>query len=111
MPLPRVDDDGQTVTLDLHGARVDEAVDLARRLVGEAARRGRGTVRLIHGSSTTRSGGQRRTVKAALHALLDAGTMGTAVTDVWRAEDYVVLSLPLTPDRDSRPIRLRDVMP
>ena len=53
MPYPRVDDDGQTVTLDLHGAPVDEAVRLARRLVREAARRGRRTVKIVHGQSTS----------------------------------------------------------
>mgnify|MGYP001365053148 CR=1 FL=1 len=110
MPTPRLDDDGATVTLDLHGATVDEALDLSVRTVELAARRGRASVRLVHGSSTTRHDPHRRTIKRALHALLDEGGLHPAATQALRMEDVLVLSLDVTTAPDPTPIRLRDVV-
>ena len=109
MPYPRIDDDGQTVTLDLHGASVDEAVTLATRLVREAARRGRRTVKIIHGQSTSSRLYQNRTIKNALHDLLDRGTLDSTVSTVWRADGHLLLSLDVTAAADPSPIRLLDV--
>ncbi len=109
MPYPRVDDDGQTVTLDLHGAPVDEAVDLARRLVREAARRGRSTVKIIHGESTSSGLYQNRTIKNVLYDLLDRNVLDAAVAHAWRAGGHLLLSLDITAASDPRPIRLLDV--
>ena len=109
MPYPRIDDDGQTVTLDLHGAPVDEALRLTKRLVCEAARRGRRTVKIVHGQSTSSRLYQNRTIKNALYDLLDRGALGDAVTQAWRADGHLLLSLDLTAAADPRPIRLLDV--
>ena len=109
MPYPRVDDDGQTVTLDLHGASVEEATTLAARLVREAARCGRHTVKIVHGHSTSSGLYQNRTIKNALYDLLDRGALGEAVTHAWRADGHLLLSLDLTAAADPRPIRLLDV--
>ncbi len=92
MPYPTLDDDGQTVTLDLHGATVDEALGLARRVVAAAARRGRRNVRIIHGRSTSDRPTRDRTIKQALHDLLDRG------------------ALDVTTPTDTAPIRLLDVL-
>ncbi|MDT0632753.1 Smr/MutS family protein [Rubrivirga sp. S365] len=102
MLRPRLDDDGRTVTLDLHGARVDEALGLAHAAVVEAARRGRSTVRVVHGAST--SGAGRRTIKTALHAELDAGAFAPPVTSSFRQEGAVLLGL--APDAAPLPGRL-----
>ena len=91
MARPRLTDDGQTVALDLHGARVDEALDLVDAVVVEAARRGRTTVRVVHGSST--SGGGGRTIRTALHDALDAGDFAPPVTSAFRQEGAVLLGL------------------
>ena len=109
MPYPRVDDDGQTVTLDLHGASVEEATTLAARLVREAARRGRHTVKIVHGHSTSSGLYQNRTIKNALYDLLDQGTLGSGVTHAWRADGHLLLSLDVTASADPTPIRLLDV--
>ena len=108
MPRPRLDDDGQTVTLDLHGARVDEALDLVDALVVEAARRGRTTARVVHGASTTGSGA--RTIKSALHDALDGGDFSPPVTSAFRQEGAVLLGL--APAASPRPGRLtlRDLL-
>ena len=95
MARPRLDDDGRAVTLDLHGARVDEALDLVDALVVEAARRGRATVRVVHGTSTTGAG--RRTIKSALHDALDAGDFAPPVTSAFRQEGAVLLGLAAAP--------------
>ena len=54
MPFPKLNDDGHTVTLDLHGVPVEDALALAARLVHVAARRGRSNVKLVHGQSYIR---------------------------------------------------------
>lgn len=108
MPTPSLKDDGSSVTLDLHGMTVDEAIDLTFHTLYLAEERGRTQLKLIHGSSTSR-GGSRRTIKRALYELIDEGSLGTHATDIWRARDYVVLTLDLTAARNPTPIRLSDV--
>lgn len=110
MSTPRLHDDGTSVTLDLHGATVDEAVDLSLQTVRLAAARGRTSVKLIHGSSTTRRAPYRRTIKRALHELLDDGAFAPHATEAWRAEGHLVLALDVTATSDSTKIRLLDVM-
>ena len=102
MPRPRLDDDGQTVTLDLHGARVDDALDLVDALVVQAARHGRTTARVVHGASTTAEGA--RTIKSALHEALDAGDFTPPVTSDFRQDGAVLLGI--APDGPPRPGRL-----
>lgn len=105
--MPRLTDDGYTVTLDLHGATVDEALDLTYETLYLAEERGRTSLKLIHGSST--SDGTRRTIKQALYDLLDAGSLHAHTTGVIRSQNYLVLSLDLTASRNPMPIRLLDV--
>lgn len=107
MGTPDVDDDGRVVTLDLHGATVDEAIDMTYRTLRLAEDRGRAQLKLIHGSSTTSRG--TRTIKSALHDLLDRGDLGSHATNVIRSENALVLALDLTATGDPTPIRLRDV--
>lgn len=110
MGTPQLDDDGSIVTLDLHGATVDEAIDLTYRTLRLAEDRGRSRLKLIHGSSTT-VGGAARTIKSALHDLLDRGELGAHATNVIRSKNAVVLSLDLTATQDPTPIRLGEVRP
>lgn len=109
MARPRLDDDGQSVTLDLHGARVDEALWLAEAAVAEAARRGRSTVRLIHGHSTTGPFGDDRTIKSELYRALDSGALGSAVTSSFRNEGSLLLGLAPSPSPLSGRLRLSDL--
>ncbi|PAP77427.1 Smr/MutS family protein [Rubrivirga marina] len=104
MPHPRLDDDGQTVILDLHGARIDEALRLAQSLVVQAARYGRSTVRLVHGSSTADRGADR-TIKGTLHAALDRGDFDQHVTSDFRQDSVLILGI--APAPSPRPGRLR----
>ena len=104
MPHPRLDDDGQTVTLDLHGARVEEALRLVESLVVQAARYGRTTVRLVHGSSTADRGADR-TIKGALAEALDRGDYDRHVTSDFRQDNVLILGL--APAPSPRPGRLR----
>lgn len=106
---PRLDDDGQTVTLDLHGARVEEAERLAAAAVIEAARHGRQTLRLVHGHSTTGRWGEERTIKTALHAMLDAGAFRSHVTQSVRGEGHLLLGLAPAPTPARGRLRLADL--
>ena len=105
--MPQLDDDGSTVTLDLHGATVDEAVDLTFSTLRLAEDRGRYQVKIIHGSSTTAP--SRRTIKSELRSLLDDGPLAGRATNVLRSRDYVVLSLDVTSANDPTRIDLHDV--
>ena len=107
--MPRLSDDGTTVTLDLHGATVDDALDLVDATAALAAERGRTTLRIVHGSSTSDALARNRTIKHALHDLLDDGSLPEAQSDV-RFESETIVSLPLGAHRDPTPIRLLDVV-
>ncbi len=106
--MPRLSDDGTTVTLDLHGASVDAALGLVRRTAALAARRGRATLRLVHGTSTSDPLARNRTIKHALHDLLDDGSLPEARSDV-RFEGETLVSLPLGARPNPTPLRLLDV--
>lgn len=108
MPTPQLDDDGSTVTLDLHGLSVDEAIDLTYRTLRLVEDRGRNRLKVIHGSSTTQ-GTERRTIKSALHDLLDRGNLASHATTVIRSRDTLTLALDLTASSDPTPITLREV--
>lgn len=108
--MPRLDDDGHTATLDLHGATVEEALVLAERLVREAARRGRSSVKLIHGQSTSSRLYHNRTIKHSLYDLLDRGALDDVVAHAWRADGHLLLALDVTASSDPTPIRLRDIL-
>lgn len=109
MPYPTLHDDGHSVTLDLHGATVDEALRLAQRLLLEAEARGRSTLKIIHGHST--SGGRRRTIKQALHAELDYGSLSHYDGRAFRAHGHLLFSLDATAGIDASRIRIEDVGP
>jgi DNA-nicking Smr family endonuclease len=104
VPLPRLTDDGRTVTLDLHGLRVADAEAAAHRTVALAAAHGRHAVRLIHGHSTTGPHGAR-TIKTALHEHLDARGFAPHVVSALRNEGDLLLGLP--PAARPAPGRLR----
>lgn len=106
MPL-RLDDDGSTVTLDLHGVTVDDAERLIRHAVRAAASRGRGRLTVIHGASTSDTRFRNRTIRHALYDLLDHGAL-PEVTSEFRNEGSCLLGLAAGPT-DSRRITLADV--
>lgn len=108
MATPQLNDDGTTVTLDLHGLSVEEALDLTYSTLRLAEDRGRNRLTLIHGSSTTQ-GPQDRTIKSALHDRLDRGDLAVHATSVLRSKDTLTLMLDLTAPSDPTPIELREV--
>jgi DNA-nicking Smr family endonuclease len=110
MATPTLEDDGRIVTLDLHGLSIDEAIDLTYSTLRLAEDRGRNRLKVIHGSSTT-EGPHSRTIKSALHNLLDQGNLASHGTSVRRSRDTLTFVLDLTAAPDSTPIKLRDVRP
>lgn len=108
--MPRLTDTGRVVTLDLHGATVDEGVGMARRAVRLAAERGRSSVRIVHGASTSSRAYRNRTLKHALHRLADDGDWPARVTSALRRDGEIVLGLPLSAPPDPARIALADVL-
>ncbi len=111
MPYPSLKDDGRCVVLDLHGARVEEALALALRVVAAAQSRGRAQVQLIHGSSTTDAYGLRRTIKQALHQALKEGRFAPYVTQALTTDAALILSLDVTARPDPQRLQLAELWP
>lgn len=107
MKQPSLTDDGTAVELDLHGAYVDEAINLVRRVVSLASERGRSTLRVVHGSSTSDPLARNRTIKHVLLDALDRGMRGVA--SHYEMEDVTLLSLDSSSHRNPTPITLLDV--
>ena len=87
----RLTDDGIRPELDLHGCTVNEALHLARQLIIESARRGRDSVRLIHGKSTSTPG--KRTIKSELTELIDSGGLSLHVSGAFKSEGHMIVAL------------------
>ena len=104
----RLDDDGHTLTLDLHGETVDSAEHLIRQTLRLAAERGRSRVTVVHGVSTSDSRYRNHTIRHRLYDLLDNGAL-PHVTDAFRLEGQCLLGLPPSLKSDSRRIVLRDI--
>jgi len=109
MSAPQLRDDGTTVTLDLHGLTVDEAIDVTYATLRLAQDRGRAQMKVIHGRSTSHGG--RRTIKQELYGLLNRGALGSNGSNVMRRAGHFILALDLTGHTDRTRIRLRDVWP
>ncbi|HMB93840.1 MAG TPA: Smr/MutS family protein [Rhodothermales bacterium] len=108
MPYPTLKDDGHTVTLDLHGATVDEALDLTQQVIREAAQRGRSSVKIVHGTSTSDTAYGSHSIKHALYDLLDRQALDASVTSEWRADSHLLLSLDVSATRNPNLMRLLD---
>jgi hypothetical protein len=101
-------DDGSTVTLDLHGLGVSDAEVCLRKTVVAAAARGRGTLRVIHGSSTSDPVYRNRTIKHMLEELLASRALPD-VGDSYAGDDITILSLRRGASVDRRPIQSTDI--
>ena len=110
MPYPRITDDGLTAEIDLHGATVHEAEDLLRRLVTIASQRGRSTIRVIHGASTSESGTSRPTIRSRLFEMLEHGEFEPDVTDWFSFDAATTISLSTGSTVDDRPITINDLI-
>ena len=83
------------------------SLDLMEATVEAAAARGRQKVKVIHGPST--SGGAGRSIKTALHAMLDTGELAQHVTSWWPSTGHLVVGLRVDARPRSQRLQLRDV--
>lgn len=109
MPFPTVDDDGATVTLDLHGATLREAERLLKRCLRLAAARGRGTLRIIHGTSTAETDPHRPTIKSLVAEILARRETADYITERFRFEGHTTVSLIPGGDDIRTPIRMTEL--
>ncbi len=107
--MPSLSDDGQSVTLDLHGARVDDAECMILAAARLAAERGRSRLTVIHGASTSSTLYRNRTIRHALYDLLDDGSLDRWVTDAVRFDGSALLSLSLHGQAHSQRLTLGDL--
>ncbi len=106
MKQPRLTDDGAAVELDVHGANVDEAIHLVRRVASLASERGRSTLRVVHGSSTSDPLALNRTIKHVLMGALEDGIPGVA--SHYAMEDVTLLNLDSSAHHNPTPLTFFD---
>lgn len=104
-----VRDDGERVTLDLHGVHLAEAELRLRRTVALATARGRSAVWVVHGSSTSDVRARNPTIKHLVEDLLARAAL-PEVTGSFSTGESTILSLALGSTRDRRPIVAGDVL-
>ena len=108
---PRLLDYGERPELDLHGCTVQQAIQLVRALIVEASKRGRDSVKLIHGNSTSDAGGKNSTIKNEIHRLLDDNRMPSHVSQCLKSTSHVIVGLRRRTGRVNRqPIKVRDLV-
>ncbi len=107
MKQARVKDDGTIIELDVHGVYVDEAIALVRKAAELAAERGRSTLRIIHGSSTSFESTHNRTIKHEVQIALHEGITGVA--SHFSIDDVTLLNLSGSQRRDPTPLSLFDL--
>lgn len=110
MPRPRLTDDGRAVELDLHGTRIDDAHALVRRTAALAAARGRTSMRVVHGASTSDPRARNPTIRHALLDVLERGELRPQVTDHAPFDGHTLLALAVGAARDPKRIVLADVL-
>jgi hypothetical protein len=74
-----------------------------------ASARGRASVRVIHGTSTSQAMHRSRTIRHALEDMIDAGTLTPPVTASRPGEAETLLALDLFKSADPRRITMLDV--
>lgn len=106
---PTLKDQGHVVVLDVHGATVDEALQLIRGTLYLAQERGRGSVRVVHGGSTSDGAGLKRTIKNSVNHCLERGEWDHLISGYQSHYGSTTLYLMLGNNTDHRKIRLRDI--
>ena len=104
----RIEDDGQRVIVDLHGVSVERALEVADAAVIEAARRGRSTVRFIHGASTYERGADH-TIRGELEHAVDDGRFERHVTSVVEEDTSMLFGLAPAPRPVPGRIHMSDI--
>ncbi len=105
----RIEDDGQRVVVDLHGLRIERALEVADAAVIEAARRGRSTLRLVHGASSYERG-DAHTIRSELEHAVDDGRFERHVTSVVEEETSMLLGLAPAPSPVKGRIQASDIL-
>ena len=108
MKRPSLRDDGRTVELDVHGATVRDALMLLRQTLMLSESRGRATVKVIHGYSTSVGPAQLNTIRSELHRLLDEGALSEVRSD-YRFAGMTTLALDHGQRSDRRRITMHDL--
>ena len=108
LAMPRLDDDGQRIHLDLHGVAAARALGLTEAAIIEAARHGRNSLRIIHGASTAERGAAR-TIRSTLRDAVESGVFERHVTSHLFDDTSMLLGLAPSPQPARGRVRLADV--
>lgn len=109
MAYPKINDSGQSVELDLHGAPVRQATYLVENLVRLAKKRGRSSIKIIYGTSTSVDDPYAETVKHAVLDMLDSGSFDNEVSNFYTSDGAVTISIGLDQKVDRTKITIFDI--
>lgn len=109
MPYPTVTDDGTTVELDLHGARLAEAETLVRRCIELCSNRGRATLRIIHGLSSSEYDADQRTIKTIVHDVVEEHADSDIITGHYPFEGSITISFSVSARKDPTRITITNL--
>lgn len=93
MAYPSVHDDGQSVQLDLHGSKVRHAKRLFENTLLLACERGRSTVKVIYGTSTSVDDAFASSIKHTILDMLVSGEYSDLVSGYWETDGHALVSL------------------
>ena len=85
-----IKDDGELVTVDLHGFHLEKAEMIIRKSLMEAYYRGRDRIKFIHGSSTSSLQFDNSTIKFKVRTILQEATLQKMLTQVLPQEDCCI---------------------
>ena len=108
MPYAKVSDNGRSVELDLHGVGVSRAIHLFDAAIKIASRRGRSTIKIIHGSSTSDVSHEASTIKLRLRDQIESGRYDDLIVSRYFSDGHLLLSL-APGGSDPSPISIFDI--
>jgi len=109
MARPSLHDNGQTVVVDLHGLSVAQALELVVEIVRVAGKRGRQSIRFIHGSSTSSRLYDNGTIKHTLSEWLEGAHKRGEIASWVAYGDESLVALPVSNTSDPNTISLLEL--
>ena len=88
-----IQDDGELLTVDLHGFHLEKAESIVRKCVKEAYYRGRDRIKIIHGSSTSSLQFENSTIKFKVRTILQEQALQEMLNQVVQQDDCCIASL------------------
>jgi len=91
-----IQDDGELLSVDLHGLILDKAEEIVRKSIHEAYYRGRDRIKFIHGSSTSALLFENKTIKFRVYTILQEPALQKMLSIAALKPDYEIDRSPIS---------------